>query len=104
MAVSKKLTNGVSNAKSILRHVNGVLRNENIKVEECIKLIKNCAKISGLSKYLFVCCVFVGCEKWLTNAISLFYCDMSVYCMVTNRLKIKIRIPCMRSLQLFYTF
>ncbi len=40
MTVSAKLMNGVSNAKSILRCVNGVLRNENIKVKECIKCIK----------------------------------------------------------------
>ncbi len=40
MAVSAKLTSDVSNAKSILRRVNGVLRNKNTEVEECIKLIK----------------------------------------------------------------
>ncbi len=40
MAVWAKLANGVSNAKSILRHLNGVLRNENINGEECIKTVK----------------------------------------------------------------
>ncbi len=40
MTALAKLTNSVLNAKSILRRVNGVLRNENIKVEECIKAIK----------------------------------------------------------------
>ncbi len=34
MAVSAKLKNGVSNVKSILRSLNGVLRNENSKAEE----------------------------------------------------------------------